>query len=286
MDPLPPGLFQAGQLGRGARPAQPLAPPPDPRVIGALKPANQVATPAILAAGTAAQVETPFVVRKLIEFGVGLKITNTSSTAIVTPGAVLILAPQPLGMLPEQFFMGKPRVPGTQFYLDPFYTFSRQRERLRQRDRDAAQVSQNIAFQNLLEDLTDDELRLIARSSDLKSKYLAFLDPRSVDQQIRDELQLRASQGTSSNSLAPDVVADIEKNAQILAAQHAAEDARERERLRRAVVPVVVFTLNLSGVVSASFHPEAIEPVADAAKRNAASAKGIRKQLVSERADP
>lgn len=36
----------------------------------------------------------------------------------------------------------------------------------------------------------------------------------------------------------------------------------------------------------ASIQPEKIEPVNDAAKRNAAVAKGIRRELVSERADP
>jgi hypothetical protein len=41
-----------------------------------------------------------------------------------------------------------------------------------------------------------------------------------------------------------------------------------------------------ASVTSASIPPEGIEPVADAAKRNAAAAKGIRRQLVSERADP
>lgn len=43
---------------------------------------------------------------------------------------------------------------------------------------------------------------------------------------------------------------------------------------------------SLTPVPSASIAPEDIEPVADAAKRNAASARGIRRQLVSERADP
>jgi hypothetical protein len=40
------------------------------------------------------------------------------------------------------------------------------------------------------------------------------------------------------------------------------------------------------GSGSASIQPEGIQPVNDAAKRNEDSAKGIRRQLVSERADP
>jgi hypothetical protein len=286
MDPLPPGLFQAGQRGRGAKPAPPLAPPPDPRVIGALKPANQVVTPGLTALGTAQQVETPFLLRKLIEFSVGLKVTNSSSTAVVTPGALFILAPQPVGMLPERFFMSKPRVPGTSFYLDPFYTASKAEDRRQERRREAARVSQNLAFRNLLEDLTDDELNLILRRPDLKSRYLAFLAPRYVDEQLIAELQQRQYARNRNTPLSPEVLEQVAANARILQAQYAARDAIERERLRVRAVQAVALTLQLGLGVSASIQPEAIEPVNDAAKRNAASAKGIRRQLVSERADP
>lgn len=60
----------------------------------------------------------------------------------------------------------------------------------------------------------------------------------------------------------------------------------DQEDARISAAFIAAGFLKLNQAASASIKPEDIEPVADAAKRNAASARGIRRQLVSERADP
>lgn len=77
-----------------------------------------------------------------------------------------------------------------------------------------------------------------------------------------------------------------EVNQQQLQAILTAGDALDQEHARIRAALIAAGFLRLNQAASASIHPEAIEPVADAAKRNQAAARGIRKQLVSERADP
>jgi hypothetical protein len=65
----------------------------------------------------------------------------------------------------------------------------------------------------------------------------------------------------------------------------------EQARIQRQLAQVGAIPDPLAGllggaIAAGSFKPEAIEPINDAARRNQAGATGIRKQLVSERADP
>lgn len=184
-------LLEVKAAGAGAKPVQPITGLENPQIIGRLKPISQALLPASIAAGAGGSVTGTFVERKGIELITGLKIVGEAGAAKLAPAVGSLFFPAPIGVLPERFFQGKPRIPGTQIYFDPLYTIERQIEKHEADRRHSAAVAQEIAFTNLVEDLSDDDLKALARREDLKRQYLTFIPSREVDAIIRAELEIR-----------------------------------------------------------------------------------------------
>jgi hypothetical protein len=77
-----------------------------------------------------------------------------------------------------------------------------------------------------------------------------------------------------------------EANARQIGFILASSQVLEQDRIRIRVELIAAGFAQLGQAASASLKPEDIEPVSDAALRNQSGATGIRRQLVSERADP
>lgn len=191
MDPLPPGLFQAGQQG-SVKPPGPIIGPQPGLKASTIDSLNGVAVAAALGVGASVSGENSKAYQGFVKFFSGFKVpTPTAEGGVPTPFAVGFILPQPIGALPQRFFQGKPQIPFTGIYFDPLYNVERQLDKIDQRQQRAAGASQRIQFANLLEDLTEDELRLLLLKPDLKRQYLAFLSPRDVDRQLLEELHKR-----------------------------------------------------------------------------------------------
>lgn len=111
-----------------------------------------------------------------------------------TPFALLLLAPQPIGLLPERFFQGKPRIPGTNLFADPIFTATEFKRRRDQRKFESAQEEFREGFKELLPTIPEDDLRKLFIQSDLKAEHLAPLQPFDADALIRAELDRRRQQ--------------------------------------------------------------------------------------------
>jgi hypothetical protein len=254
----------------------------------------------IAAAAAAVVKPDSFIGKKALTLATGFKVTEAAGQVNKpTPGALLFLLPEPLGALPERFFMSKPHVPGTNVYLDPTYNYTRYRNRREDEERAAARAAQSEALKVVVPMLTSDQLALVLNSSDLRGRYLHFADPREVDRILLDELQRRRREGAQTLALLTDQnQRDREQREQIaieLALDFATRDYAHAAYLAdylRATYPPTRSTPTaardpLAGVpLIGSIQTELIPVLIDAAQRNARAARGINRELVAERADP
>jgi hypothetical protein len=190
-----PGLNSIQELGRGT-----------PRKVPEVKPAAEGAKvttvttleglllPIALAGGaTAVGVESQ-AFKMAIGVTTGFKLAATPGASPNPAGAALFLLPQPIGMLPERFFMSKPRIPGTRIFIDPLYTLDHELERLGDARREAARVAQIRALDKVLPDLTDEELLTLATDTRLHSQFLPFVGTNTVQAHVAHERALRRAE--------------------------------------------------------------------------------------------
>lgn len=297
LDPLSP----ATGLGDGIKPAT----PPDTNktkqaakfqriedVKGVLAPAGAVA----------AVFLTPESVigRKALHFLTGFKAAEGAELANkIGPGAIGFLAPEPIGLLPERFFMDKPRVPGTGIYLDPLHNATHYLERRDQDKREAAGRAQVNVLREALPQLTTESLALVLNSPELRSEFLAFAPPKQVDAVIFTELERRRVAGESD----PAVLAELRR-------QQATANRQVLDELNAAFFTGDLYTAGAlvgylrsqgeiaphadSSVVNPLVEPirggsiqvERIPALTGTAIRQQATAEGLNKELVTERVDP
>lgn len=276
-----PGLDPIQGLGKGVKPpADPAAKPARGLPGGAqTEELEKLLVPATAAAGAVLKPEG-LLGKKLLTIATGFKVGEAGAAINKpTPGVAMFLLPEPLGVLPERFFMAKPRVPGTRVYLDPLYNFERYQNQREQRLRAAAGAAQLNALQELVPGLTTDQLRTLRLDSELQRRTLTFADPRAVDSVLQRELDVRRGEHERADATA-------------LAAARPQDPFATRALVAEAVASAltgdVQLLVSLRDFIPAggSIQPEAIEPVSDAARRNQAAARGINRDLVSERADP
>lgn len=195
-DPIP-GLNDVQSADRGHKPPKPITPSgPGVKVSTVGDDLSNVALPFSIVLGGLILAEKTE--NKALELAAkivtGLKPPPVAGEAPgLTPGAILLILPQPLGVLPERFFMGKPRVPGTQIYLDPIYTGKKFFERREQRHADEARQEQTQKFLEAIPKLTADQLSELLRSRELRAQYLTLLDARFVDEVLLAEIHARQS---------------------------------------------------------------------------------------------
>lgn len=149
----------------------------------------QVALPALLALAAATRGGDSKAFELAIKATTGIKPLPGGSA--VTPLAVMNIAPQPIGMLPERFFMGKPQVPGTNLYLDPVYTFNQYRGRRRQREYDAVAADFRESFIVVLPLLRDEDLVNLFTQTDLRRENIPLIQPRDAHDILFAEIERR-----------------------------------------------------------------------------------------------
>lgn len=190
---MPPPPFNGpGIPGQDAKPVEPLKPPGESGKITTFQETSTYLYAGLLGIAAAARGGESFAVRKFVEVLTGFKLAKTAGgDPIPTPFAVMNLLPQPLGMLPERFFMGKPRVPGTNVYVDPLHNVTRQLEKRRNDKRAIANENQQAALRQFLPTFTDADLNALLQNPDLKKEYITFVAPDLVDQIVIQELRRR-----------------------------------------------------------------------------------------------
>ncbi len=294
-------LDPVSAAGKGA---PPIPPPPKPPTKGASRVAeaeslSKALVPVSLAVGASLKPES-FLAKKALAFSTGFKVGEAGELFNrLTPGAAMFLAPEPIGLLPERFFMGKPRIPGTNVYVDPLYNYTRYRGRKDDEKRAAAGAAQIDALKQLVPTLTTEQLSGILGNSEVRAASIAYADPRVVDSVLLGELEARrradrtSGAGVSSVTARGDTSADTALAAEAVAT-FLSGDVSLVSSLPRFIAQPAGGALVRAGdrgplaaaVPSASLQPEAITPTNDAALRNMDGADGIRRELVHERADP
>lgn len=284
-----PGLDPIREKGRGARPAPDISKPPT-RGAAALAQKDtldKLLVPVAAAAGALYKPES-FFGQKAMTFLTGFKVGEAGALANkFTPGALLFLGPEPIGMLPERFFMKKPQIPGTNIYLDPLHNAAKYLERRDQRKRSDAGEAQLAALQELLPQLTIDQLYTLRLDRSLQRRHIGFADPRAVEDAIHQEIEARRVVQHQADAIALGQQRGAESLVALLfvtgVSLNAVSGAPNVTAAIGDLFPSVAGNLS---VLSASIQPELIEPVNDAARRNRDRARGIRRDLVHERADP
>lgn len=184
-------------------------------------------------------------------------------------------------------------------YLDPFYDYARYQQRREDRLRAEARTAQSAALKSLLPTLTDDQLRAVLNTSDIKRQFITFVPGAEVDALLLGELAVRRAAAQSplltaeqvrARDLAAERAAVQEALASVAAGDLYAAGAifgALQGQPARVSLPIAlgVGPLN-AAVLSASIQTELVQPVNDAALRNQANAQGIQRELVHERADP
>lgn len=294
-------LDPVGQAGAGAKPAT----PPDvmyrkgPTKIAAEEESSKLLLP-VAAVAAVFYVPESFLGKKALTLLTGFKAGEAGALSNkVGPGALLFLAPEPLGVLPERFFSEKPKLPGTNVYLDPLYNYTRYSVRKEDRKRTAAGEAQRAELERILPTFPTENVSHILNNSDLRKEFIGFVDARVLDSILLQELQRRRA----AEPLTPEQAA----------AAAAARANEDRERFQELAVSFAVGDFYQVAAVAGYLQSQAalsaptagnpldpfatpieggsiplalIRAVIGAAIRNEANAKGINRELVSERVDP
>lgn len=203
---MPPPISGLNDLqdNRGdAHGPQPIGPKPGGNVI--IKAAADPRTITVATAAAVALIATNIETRYgqiAFKAMTGFKppVVSGGGVAKPTPFALALLAPQPIGVLPERFFQGKPQIPGTNIYFDPIYTATQYLERRDQRKFNSAREEFTDAFRFVLPSLPDDDVSLLVRFQDLKREHIPLIDPLFADQLLREELERRRLQRQSEQA--------------------------------------------------------------------------------------
>lgn len=267
-----------------------------------------IAVPAAIVIGAAAGGFESGIAQKGIHIATGFKVPAGGGTAVPTPFAALFLAPQPIGMLPERFFMSKPQIPGTRIFLDPLHNVNVQTTRIGDDRRTAARIAQTRGLQVLLEDLTDDELSRLLLNRGGERSAISFVDPRRASELLHAELDQRKTQRDTQEAVARfaaerrtesllggpigvglEIQAMLAARSPVVVLVIAAPTTRVGP-LDATGRPTAAFVRSLSPlggpVAMGSLQPQGIHPVNAAALANQRAAKGLQRELVHERADP
>lgn len=195
--PAVPGLNPIGEVNTFA-PASPKPDKPPTKGAAALQEIDtlqKLLVPVTAAAGAVLKPES-FLGQKALTLLTGFKVGETEGAFNkLTPGAAMFLAPEPIGLLPERGFQSKPRIPGTKVYLDPMYNYTRYDERKKAERREDVGSVQLKLLNELLPQLTTDQLSTLKFDQGLRQRSLTYIPPRFVDQTLDAELEKRRLAG-------------------------------------------------------------------------------------------
>lgn len=260
---------------------------------------GKVLTPVLAAAGGVLKPES-FLGKKLLNIATGFHVAEGEKAVNkLGPGAVMILGPEPIGVLPEHFFSKKPTIPGTNIYLDPLYNYERYAQRKEDRQRGEAGIAQLEALAPILPTLSGPELTAILNSPDLRREFIGFVPPKQLDAVLLGEIERRR------------IIAQNDPAALAALQQHfASADRRALEEARQAFIDGDLYTsdailgylVNQGRVVvngpnadvlalpiplaGGGILVQLIPALTDTAVRQQLSARGINAELVTERIDP
>lgn len=196
-----PGLNTIQSKGRGAPEKEPgVKPAGEGARVSTVTTVEGLLLPVALAGGATASGIESAAFRTAIGVLTGFKVSKDAGTAANPAGAALFLLPQPFGMLPERFFMQKPRVPGTRVHVDLFFTAEQQLERMGDRRREEARIAQRAELARLLPDLTEEELLTLATRRDLQRRFVQFVPGAEIDALIQRERNERTREQAGAAS--------------------------------------------------------------------------------------
>lgn len=294
-------LDPVGQAGAGAKPAT----PPDimyrkgPTKIAAEEESSKLLLP-VAAVAAVFYVPESFLGKKALTLLTGFKAGEAGALSNkVGPGALLFLAPEPLGVLPERFFSEKPKLPGTNVYLDPLYNYTRYSVRKEDRKRVAAGEAQRAELERILPTFPTENVAHILNNSDLRKEFVGFVDARVLDSILRNELEKRRSaESNTPEQQAARAAAIANQNAQanaeaalafatgdfytVVAITSYLRNQAERDALRAGGANDPFATPIAGGSIMLNLIPA----LTGAAIRNQQNAEGINRELVTERVDP
>lgn len=194
--------------------AKPAVPPQGTEARAALAKARttedlgKLLAPISIAGGLALKPES-FLGKKALTFLTGFKVTEVGEMGNkMTPGVGMFLAPEPLGLLPERFFQRKPRVPGTNIFLDPMYNLKRYEDRKASERREDVGSVQIKLLGELVPTLTDEQLYELRSNKELQRKHITYADPFAVDAILQKEVQQRQAVARLNTGDGPIAIAD------------------------------------------------------------------------------